>query len=153
MLDKEIVLPIVPFFGVVSSLLNGAAVNNIRCGAGWAFWVVTTTGDIYPCPVMRNYKKYLIGNIANISPLDIHPKFSIKEPCTSCNIFNICGGRCLCANLQNEWDKEGFKLVCGSVRNLIDGLVESLPTIKGLVERGKIQMSEFETFHDYEVIP
>jgi len=152
-IKNNIVLQIIPFIGIMHSLLADSPVKNLRCGAGCDMWAITTAGDIYPCPVMRSYPEFRLGNISDNEPSDLKPAFSLREPCTSCNVFNLCGGRCLCANLKNEWNDEGYELVCGSVKHLINELKKVYPKIKNLVDRNLVSMKEFEAFQDYEVIP
>lgn len=147
------VIQIVPFTGLMYSFLTGQKANNVRCGAGHAFWTITTEGDIFPCPVMRNFKEFSLGNIKNIWPCDIKPKCMLTEKCTKCKLFPMCGGRCLNANLRNEWDKEGFEMVCDSVYNLIRGLAGYSFMIKDKIRKGNISIKDFKNFHDYEIIP
>lgn len=147
------VLQLIPFTGVMHSLITGQPVNNVRCGAGHSFWTITTDGNIFPCPVMRNFPEFSLGNIKNKNPNEINPRCMLTKKCTSCYIFSLCGGRCLNANLRNEWDEEGFKLVCSSVHTLIFGLGNHVKMIKEKISEGKISLKDFENFHDYEVIP
>ena len=147
------VLQIVPFTGVLYSFLSKKPVNNVRCGAGHEFWAIATNGEIFPCPVMRNFPEFSLGNISKITPQDLNPKCMLTEKCTSCYLFSLCGGRCLNANLRNEWDEEGFKLVCSSVYALIFGLANHVDMIREKIKQGKISINDFENFHDYEVMP
>jgi len=151
--ENNNVLQIVPFTGIMYSFLANKPVNNVRCGAGDTFWAISTDGELFPCPVMRNYSKYSLGNIKDTPPSTLKPDCTLTEKCTSCYLFSLCGGRCLCANKENEWDEEGFDLVCSSVYNLIFGLANHADMIKNKIKEGKISMKDFENFHDYEVIP
>ena len=152
MVNNNQVIQIIPFIGIMHSLLTGAEVKNVRCGAGWAMWVITTSGDIYPCPVMRNYPEFKRGNINSISYSEIKPACTL-ENCNKCEAFNLCGGRCLCVNKKNEWDSEGYDLVCDSVKHLIKTLRKARPIVNELISKGKISLEDFRANQDYEVIP
>jgi putative peptide-modifying radical SAM enzyme len=151
--ENNNILPLVPFKGIMYSFIANQPVNNLRCGAGHAFWAISTGGDIFPCPIMRDDKKFSLGNIKDIQPENIKPKCMLTNKCTDCYIFPLCGGRCLNANLRNEWDDEGFELVCKSIHNLIFGLGNYVNMIKEKIKQGKLEAEDFATHYDYEVIP
>jgi putative peptide-modifying radical SAM enzyme len=151
--DENEVIQIVPFTGIMHSFLTNQPQTNVRCGAGHTFWTITTDGNLFPCPVMRNFPEFSLGDIGKINPTDLMPKCMLTDTCTKCEIFSLCGGRCLNANLRNEWDKEGFNLVCSSVYTLIFGLGNHVEMIKEKIKEGKISLEEFENFHEYEIIP
>jgi len=150
--DNNRVIQLVPFTGIIHSLLTNTRVNNVRCGASWCMWAIDTNGEIYPCPVMRNYKEYSLGNILDVDPVNLKPRIFL-DGCPKCDVFSLCGGRCLCANKKNEWDKEGYNLVCGSVKHLIRELIKVLPIVRELITKNKISLNDFDTYHYFEVIP
>lgn len=147
------VMKLVPFTGVMQSLITGTESNNVRCGAGHQFWAISTRGDVSPCPVMRDYREALVGNIEKDAPQDIRPQKLPKGKCTSCRILSVCGGRCLCPLHRNEWDEKGFDLVCSSVYNLVLGLGNYAEMVREKIRDGLISVEDFDCFHDYEVIP
>jgi len=142
-----------PFVGVTCSLLKGET-SRLRCGAGWCVFNVQTDGHITPCPVMAGMKDYYLGNIMRDSPQSLRA-VSVKDPCTSCDLLSLCGGRCLYANVTKLWGAKGFDEVCQTVRNLITSLSQALPEIEKLLQDGKIRLADFEKLHynGCEVIP
>lgn len=151
---KEAVLRLYPFLGITQSLLLGEKTGLLRCGAGWVNYVIQTDGHIVPCPSMWGIKDYYVGHISNADPLKLK-KIFVSEPCTKCDIFNICGGRCLYANITKRWSMEAYSLVCNAVQNLINAIVKELPRIRKLIEGGKISLKNFEfiRYNGCEIIP
>jgi sulfatase maturation enzyme AslB (radical SAM superfamily) len=82
-------------------------------------------------------------------------KILVGEPCSKCDVFGICGGRCLYANITRRWDDEAYGLVCGTVRNLVSAVDSEIPRIKKLVKDGKISFRnlEFMKYNGCEIIP
>ncbi len=147
------VLQLVPFVTMMDSILSDQPVCNVRCGAGWQTWSISTNGDIYPCPVMSSYPEFFVGNIADMRPGDIRPTCTLEEPCPSCDVFGHCGGRCLCSNLRNLWDDEGFDIVCGSIKHLVAELERVRPGIERLIEAGTIDADDFDCIQFHEITP
>jgi putative peptide-modifying radical SAM enzyme len=147
------VLRIYPFLGLMQSLLLNEK-SLLRCGAGWAMFNIQTDGNISPCPVMAGMKDFYLGDIEHSSPLSLKRVF-VSSPCTECHIYDLCGGRCLYANVTKLWGKEGFRLVCKTVENLIDSLKEALPKVKMLIYKGRISIKDFEytKYNSCEIIP
>ena len=143
-----------PFVGVMKSMLNRES-NHLRCGAGWCVFNIQTDGNITPCPVMAGMKDFYLGSIRDASVDRLRDSVFVSEPCTSCEIFPICGGRCLYAHATNLWGAEGFKQVCGTVVNMIEALRDVVPEIKSLIEAGRIQQKDFgyPRFNGAEIIP
>ncbi|MEM1508185.1 MAG: hypothetical protein QXF59_04980 [Candidatus Bathyarchaeia archaeon] len=107
-----------------------------------------------PCPSMWGMRDFYLGHVATAHPLRL-PKVFVGEPCTSCWIFNTCGGRCLYANVTKRWRPEAYRLVCKTVENMIEAIKCGIPRIRGLIEAGRIKMEDFE-FMQYigcEIIP
>jgi len=152
-MKKGKVWRIYPFLGVMDSLLRNEP-SLLRCGAGWAQYAILTDGNISPCVAMAGMKEYYVGNIWESDPKNLK-KVLVGEPCTSCDIYPLCGGRCLFANKTKLWGEEGFKLVCTSVRNLISSLQEKLPEVRSLIQEGKIKLSHlnYHKFNSCEIIP
>jgi putative peptide-modifying radical SAM enzyme len=148
------VLKLYPFLGVMESMLLDEP-SRLRCGAGWSLCNVQTDGNITPCPVMAGLKDFYLGNIIETRPENLREITSISEPCTRCNIYNLCGGRCLYANVTKLWGNQGFDMVCATVRNMMSALGEVLPEIKKLISDGKVDLSDFryEKYNGCEVIP
>ena len=149
-----VVLRLYPFLGIAHSLLSGEKTSLLRCGGGWINYAIQTDGHIVPCPTMWGIKDYYLGHISNTDPLKLKKVF-VGEPCAECDILNICGGRCLYANITKRWNTEDYGLVCDTVRNLIDTVTKEIPTIRKLVENGRISLKNFEfmKYNGCEIIP
>jgi len=125
------VLRLYPFVGIVESLLEKKRAL-LRCGAGWINYSIQTDGHIIPCPAMWGMKKYYLGHIKD-SEAPRLKKVMPGEPCTSCRIYEICGGRCLYANMMKKWKDEEYATVCNTVKNMVNALKGELPRIKSLI--------------------
>lgn len=149
-----VVLKLYPLLGIANSLLNNKS-SRLRCGGGWINYAIQTDGTIIPCPTMWGMKKYYLGHIANTDPLKLKHIQISNEPCTSCNILNVCGGRCLYANVTKRWDKNEYSAVCKTVRSLVNTITAELPRIKKLITDGKIGLSDFDfmKYNGCEIIP
>jgi len=147
------VLKIYPLIGVAETLLTGEP-TRLRCGAGWAQFNVQTDGTIVPCPAMSGMKDYYLGNLRDTRPEEVK-HVSVGPPCVECRLLWICGGRCLYANITKLWGEEGFRLICGTVELLIEGVKSVLPRLQRLMGDGKISISDFNytKFNSCEVIP
>ena len=144
---------IYPFNGICHSLLTNQR-SKLRCGAGWGVFNIQTDGHVTPCPVMAGMKDFYVGNIMNDTPPTLK-NISVGEPCASCDIFSLCGGRCLYANVTKLWGPTGFEEVCQTVRNLITGITEVMPEIRKLLEDETITMDDLKDpdYNGCEVIP
>jgi putative peptide-modifying radical SAM enzyme len=154
MRENRVVLRLYPFLGIAESLLFGEEKSLLRCGGGWINYAIQTDGYIVPCPTMWGIKDYYLGHINEANPLKLKKVF-VSEPCTECDIFNVCGGRCLYANITRRWKTEEYSLVCNTVRNLVDAIVEEVERIRKLVDDGRISLQDFELmkYNGCEIIP
>ncbi len=135
---------IVPFIGVMNSLLSGKS-SRLRCGSGIDFFSVMPDGRISACPVSIDFDFSVIGSIFDNTPRSLCDKAAVGEPCVSCDIFHICGGRCLFVNRSQEMLREnGYALICSTVRHLARELQEALPQVKELIEKGVVKRQDFE---------
>ncbi|MEM2105746.1 MAG: TIGR04084 family radical SAM/SPASM domain-containing protein [Candidatus Bathyarchaeia archaeon] len=148
-----VVLRLYPFLGIAQSMLNVEKQSLLRCGGGWINYAIQTDGYIVPCPTMWGMKDYYLGHISNADPLKLRKVF-VGEPCTKCEIYGLCGGRCLYANITKRW-KDAYKEVCKTVRNLIDAVSAEIPRIKSLIKNGRIKLEDFEfmKYNGCEIIP
>jgi len=149
-----VVLKLYPILGVAQSLLCGEEKSLLRCGGGWINYAIQTDGNIIVCPTMWGIKNYYLGHIGDANPLKLRQTF-VKEPCTKCDIINVCGGRCLYANITKRWDKTAYSLVCGTVKNLVEAATKELPRIQKLIHQGRISMKDFHylKYNGCEIIP
>ena len=154
MRTEGVVMKLYPFVGVMQSLLIGES-SRLRCGAGWVMFNIQTDGNITPCPVMAGMKDFYLGNIHETSPDSLRDAVFVSDPCPRCDLYHVCGGRCLYANATKLWGHEGFAQVCATVRNMIDALREVLPDVKRLIIEGRISLEDFEytRYNSCEIIP
>jgi len=149
------VLRIYPLIGITQSLLQNEP-TKLRCGAGWAMFNIQTDGKITPCPVMAGMKDFYLGDIRDTDPSDLASReVSVSKPCTDCSTYSLCGGRCLYANVTKLWGEEGFELVCGTARELIDALRSATPAIQQLISERRIALQDFHypKYNSCEIIP
>ena len=136
---------IVPFIAITDSLLEGNSAR-LRCGSGIDFFAIMPDGRISACPVSIDYEFSVIGSVFTDAPSELCNKACVKEPCTSCDIFTVCGGRCLFVNhAQDMLMENGYEMICKTVRHLVTELTSVLPEIKELVDSGVIDSSGFES--------
>jgi len=81
----------------------------------------------------------------------------VLEPCPSCDIYNICGGRCLLANRsQDNMYPGGFEMMCSSVRYLVAQLRGIMPRLRVLKMRDPWVAARFrypELNNGCEIVP
>ncbi|MHA1237841.1 MAG: TIGR04084 family radical SAM/SPASM domain-containing protein [Candidatus Odinarchaeia archaeon] len=122
------VLGLVPFQGIMKTMIEKRA-SRLRCGAGLDTFTITTSGKIVPCPIPPMHDEVL-GDIYTTYPSDLKDSVRIGGLCLSCEVYSICGGRCLYANKTMLWGVEGFLKVCSTVKHLI----KCLENVKNEVE-------------------
>ncbi len=151
---KGAVLKIYPFLGIAHSLLHEEP-SLLRCGGGWINYAIQTDGTIIPCPAMWGMKNYYIAHVSSANPLELKQTPISDEPCTSCDILNICGGRCLYANVTKRWNRNEYAAVCNTVKSLVTAIRVELPRVKQLIVDGKIRLNDFDfiKYNGCEIIP
>ena len=151
---KGMVHRLYPFLGIADSLLFDEKPCLLRCGGGWVNYAIQTDGNIIPCPTMWGMKDYYLGHVATADPLKLRKHF-VAAPCSECNILNVCGGRCLYANITRRWSKEAYEEVCNTVKGLVSAIEAELPRIRGLLTDGKVERQDFEflKYNGCEIIP
>jgi putative peptide-modifying radical SAM enzyme len=152
--EKRAVQRLYPFLGIANSLLFDKAASLLRCGGGWVNYAIQTDGHIIPCPTMWGMKNHYLGHISNADPLKLKKVF-VNAPCTECEILNVCGGRCLYANITKRWSSEAYATVCNTVRGLVNAIEKELPRIKQLIKDAKVSRRDFEfmKYNGCEIIP
>lgn len=148
-----------PFVGIINPLLDNKDRDKInlglRCGSGFKGYAISTSGKIVACPIMNNIKDFEAGNINSESSPKELKKFDCLEECKNCDVYGLCGGRCLYWRKTKLWPKEGDKMVCNSIKNYIKRLEKILPEIKKEIKKGNIKKEDF-IYEDYfgpEIIP
>jgi radical SAM protein with 4Fe4S-binding SPASM domain len=137
------------------TLLNGGRVL-LRCGSGIDSFSVATNGDLTVCPIAPEWGFAKVGTIFDSNPQDLPNKVRISEPCTECEILNLCGGRCLFANKTKLWGDNGFQTVCRSTRAMISELSKLRHSIMQMISRKEISETDFEPMpynNGTEIIP
>jgi putative peptide-modifying radical SAM enzyme len=135
---------IVPFVAVMNSLLSGKP-SRLRCGSGIDFFSVMPDGRVSACPVSIDYDFSVVGSIFENAPESLRDLAVVGEPCLSCEIYQICGGRCLFMNRSQEMLRNnGFICICSTVKHLVKELQEALPQVRALIEDGRVSRSDFE---------
>ena len=151
---KGVVHKLYPFLGIADSLLFDKKPCLLRCGGGWVNYAVQTDGYIIPCPTMWGMKDYYLGHVATEDPLKLKKLF-VAEPCSKCEILNVCGGRCLYANITRRWSKEAYAEVCKTVGGLVNAVEAEVPRIRRLVDEKRVSKQDFEflKYNGCEIIP
>jgi putative peptide-modifying radical SAM enzyme len=138
------VLGIVPFIAVMDSLLSNRD-SRLRCGSGIDFFTVMPDGRVSACPVSIDHDFSVVGSIFENTPRSLCGLAEVGEPCLSCDIYRICGGRCLFVNRSQDMLREnGFASICSTVKHLVRELQKALPQVQALIENGTVSRSEFE---------
>ena len=152
--NKGVVHKLYPFLGIAQSLLHEKS-SLLRCGSGWINYAIQTDGTIIPCPTMWGMKKYYISHIHNADPLKLEQIPISSEPCVNCDVLNVCGGRCLYANITKRWNNDEYSAVCNTIRSLINAIEVELPRIRQQINNGKVCLSDFEymKYNGCEIIP
>jgi len=147
------VLRIYPFLGILESVMYGKK-ERLRCGSGYANYTIAPNGKIGVCPIMHDFVDFQVGDIFKSDPDKLKEVF-VGEPCSSCDILDLCGGRCLYANKTSLWPKEGQKLICESIRFLIETIKGKVPEIRGFLDQSFIKEKDlvYEKYTGPEIIP
>jgi uncharacterized protein len=153
MKETGVVLRLYPLLGIAESLLSGEK-SLLRCGGGWINYAIQTDGQIIPCPTMWGIKNQYLGHVGKSDPMKLGQVF-VTEPCTQCNILDLCGGRCLYANFMKRWSHDAYGLVCKTVNNLVGAVSQQMPEIQKLINEGTVSFKDFEfiRFNGCEIIP
>jgi len=148
------VLKLYPILGVMRSLLFNEE-SKLRCGAGWNTFNIQTDGRITPCPVMAGMKDFYLGSIWDTNPSDLKDSVFVRNPCTECDDYTLCGGRCLYANATKLWGEEGFRQVCGTVASLIASVRNVESRVRQLIHDGRVRIEDFNygEYNSCEIIP
>ncbi|MEM4155289.1 MAG: TIGR04084 family radical SAM/SPASM domain-containing protein [Archaeoglobaceae archaeon] len=120
---------IVPFMGIATAMFGGY--QYPPCASGFESFAIATDGRILACPICPDLDWNCLGDIYT----GINKKLDLLEPCPKCKYFRFCGGRCLFFNRERLWGEEGFKLVCSTVKNLVDSLLAYREELKNYRER------------------
>ncbi len=134
--------PIVPFTGVMHTLLSNGVVG-LRCGSGVNSFAVTTSGDVTVCPIAPEWDFAKVGTIFQSSPHDLSGNVRLTEPCTKCGTLGLCGGRCLFANKTKLWGETGFRRICRSTITMIEELGKLKAVISEMISKRILSSADF----------
>jgi uncharacterized protein len=72
-----------------------------------------------------------------------------------CLILNVCGGRCLYANVTKRWSDEAYGKVCHTVAELVEAVNAEVPRIQRLLKNEKLNLKDFDfmKYNGCEIIP
>ncbi|ELP85238.1 hypothetical protein EIN_083800 [Entamoeba invadens IP1] len=152
------VMGIAPFTAMMYSILTGEKMAHVRCGSGFTSFNIATNGDITACPIAPDMDIYGKVQDKDFVEEKMVNKAKLIDPCNKehCDVFELCGGRCLYANGSKWWGDEGFNEVCKSIRGYIKEIQDVVPTVKQLIEEGKLKIEDFhypKFNNSIEVIP
>lgn len=139
-LRRGVLYGIAPFQGITKGLIKGG-LQAPPCGAGIDSFTVTTDGRILACPIAVDSEWAHLADLPARAN-DLVGKVGIGEPCTSCEYFKYCGGRCLYAHIERLWGDEGFRSVCRTVKTTVDVLRTHLNTIVKVIDEGIISQDD-----------
>ncbi len=146
---------IAPFMPVMYTLLTGEP-SRLRCGSGLDTFAIHQDGRIGVCPISPDWDFSVVGDIYNTEPRELRDVMTVDDPCPSCEVYTVCGGRCLFANKQRLWGEEGFNEICDTVKHLIKELKSYVPRVQKLIDQGSIDIEELnypEFNNGCEIIP
>jgi putative peptide-modifying radical SAM enzyme len=148
------VLGIVPFQGVMTRLRTGA--TGLPCGAGRDAFAVTTDGWVLACPIGPEYEWNRIARLGDVDPANLKDRLNIEGPCLTCEVADVCGGRCLFANREGRGEKEEFDQVCRSVKHLVQEMKDARLRVDTFIDAGVVtrEQLEYPPFNNTtEIIP
>ena len=124
---------IVPFLGIMKTALFGEP-RSPPCGAGTETFTILPDGRIIACPIAVDSAWARVGDLRR----GIVRRVRIGYPCTSCELFRYCGGRCLYAYKERLWGEEGFESVCEVTRETIEAVLELKEGVEHLIRAGVV---------------
>lgn len=137
------VVGVVPFLGVMGTMLKDTTAR-LRCGSGDNSFTIMPDGSISACPVSLDFDFSRSGSIHRDTPTSLL-RSTVGEPCTSCDAYGICGGRCLFVNrAQYLLNEGGYSQICGTVKHLVTELESALPRVRTLIGQGRLTPADFE---------
>ncbi len=114
-IEHGTVLGIIPFRGIMTRILYD--LNGLPCQAGEQAVTITTDGQILACPIAPGHPWNHLGTLT-----EGFQTITVDNPCPTCDVYSICGGRCLFANKERLWGSSGFNAICEVTKYLISEL-------------------------------
>ncbi len=147
------VYKIYPFIGIVKPILENKKGCGLRCGSGHSGYTITTSGKIVHCPIMNSIENFKAGTLN--SNLDELKKFDCKQKCGDCEVYDLCGGRCMYWRYAELWPREGNNMICDSIKFYINEIKKNISEIKSLINKNILNKSDFNYEENFgpEIIP
>jgi putative peptide-modifying radical SAM enzyme len=139
---KDQIHGIVPFLGIMTRILHEG--GGLPCEAGEEAIAITTDGTIMACPIAPDYQWNTLGSLS-----EGFQRIKVDQPCPSCDIYGICGGRCLFTNKERLWGQQGFHAICSVTKHLVSQLQGYVSVCEPIKE--KFQYPPFN--NTTEIIP
>ena len=100
------------------------------------------------------FPEFIMGYVDKDNPLTLEPILP-TEPCPSCDYYALCGGKCLYTDWFKPWHEDGFDMICGTVKHLIDELRNVQPEIEELIAKNILTLEQFNypPYNGCEIIP
>ncbi len=154
-LEKGEIKGLVPFLGIFRHIINDRS-TDLPCEAGLRSFAIRTDGEITFCPLPPEYDLSIVGNIETNTANELENAIGVGKTCLECEVYSLCGGRCLFAEKTKLWGDSGFDLVCETVKHLIGKLQSIRETVEELIDKGILNRDDFE-YPEYnnttEIIP
>jgi len=142
-MKKGRVRGIVPFLGTFKHILNDTT-TDLPCEAGLRSFAIRTDGKITICPLPPEYEFTVVGDLEDSTPQSVENSLQVGEYCKECDVYGLCGGRCLFAEKSRLWGEEGFEKVCNLVKHFIQKLKEIKPEVQNLIEKKILKRTDFD---------
>ncbi|MHA1200112.1 MAG: TIGR04084 family radical SAM/SPASM domain-containing protein, partial [Candidatus Heimdallarchaeaceae archaeon] len=146
---------IVPFLGTFKHILNETT-TDLPCEAGLRSFAIRTDGKITICPLPPEYDFTVMGDIKGSITQLLENKMMVGNKCQECEVYDLCGGRCLFAEKSKLWGEDGFDKVCNITKHYIKELEEIKEEVLKLINQGIIKYEDFnypEYNNTTEIIP
>jgi putative peptide-modifying radical SAM enzyme len=142
-LEKGKIRGLVPFLGIFRHIINDRS-TDLPCEAGLRSFAIRTDGKITFCPLPPEYEFSIVGDIKTNTSNELENVIGVGKTCLECEVYNLCGGRCLFAEKTKLWGDSGFDLVCETVKHLINELKRIRENIEELIKNGIVKKADFE---------
>ena len=146
---------IIPFIGTFKHILNNTS-TDLPCEAGLRSFAIRTDGKLTICPLPPEYEFTVVGDITSSTPQTVRNSLEVGSKCKECEVYGLCGGRCLFAEKTKLWGEDGFNKVCDITKHYIAELKKIKPQVLELIEKGVIKSEDFD-YPEYnnttEIIP
>ena len=146
------VYKIYPFLGIFNRLTGRDKETRLPCGSGYENFTINTSGKLSACPIMNSVQNFYCGSVDK----GIQKEIVINDlDCKNCSVKDVCGGRCLYWRDAKLWPVEGDKLICETIKHLINSIKKKVPEIEEAISSGIVSEKdfEFEKYFGPEIIP